>query len=232
MLGSKAGHQRLRTTPGGRLEVANRERDGPSGRSGQAGVLARAGDIDIDEVHRRAADEACNETVDRGLIEGLWRADLQEKPFIHDRDAGPHRHRLDLVVGDVDDGRLESLVETRDLRTRLNAQLGIEVRERLVHEEDGRFTDDGASKRDTLALAAGEFLGLAIEQILELDRLCRFLHPPLDLRLGHLPQLEAERQVLTNRHVRVQGVALEDHRDIAILGRHIVDHPVTDPQRA
>ena len=28
--------------------------------------------------------------------------------------------------------------------------------------------------------------------------------------------------------MRVQGIVLEDHRDIAILRRHVVDHPVAD----
>ena len=146
------------------------------------------------------------------------------------RDA--HRHRLDLVVGHVDDGRLEALVEPRDLGAGLDAQLGVEVGERLVHQEDGRLADDRPTERDALALAAGQLLRLAIEQLLELDRLGRLVDPALDLGLGDLAQLEPEGEVVAHRHVRVERVALEDHRDVAILGRHVVDDAIADAEGA
>ena len=46
-----------------------------------------------------------------------------------------------------------------------------------------------------------------------------------------MPQFETKREVVANAHVRVEGVALEHHRDVAILGRHIVDDPLADSQR-
>ena len=57
-------------------------------------------------------------------------------PFVHDGDAVTHRHRLDLVVGDVDERGRQPPVQLDELGARLHAQLGVEVRERLVHEED------------------------------------------------------------------------------------------------
>ena len=149
-----------------RLAIAGGERDRPVGRSDEPGRVARALDVDLDEVHRRAADEAGDEPVDRGVVEGLRRADLLEQALAHDRDPRAHRHRLDLVVGDVDDGRLEALVEPGDLGARLDAQLGVEVGEGLVHEEHRRLADDRPTERDALALAAGELLRLAVEQLL------------------------------------------------------------------
>ena len=166
------------------------------------------------------------------VVERLGRADLLEQALAHDRDPGAHRHRLDLVVGDVHDGRLEALVEACDLGAGLDAQLRIEVGERLVHEEDRRLADDRATEGDALALAAGQLLGLAVEQVLQLDGLGRLLDPALDLRLGDLAQLEAEGEVVTHRHVRIERVALEDHRDVAILGRDVVDDAIADPQLA
>ena len=40
---------------------------------------------------------------------------------------------------------------------------------------------------------------------------------PVDLGLGRLADLQAELEVLADRHVRVERVALEDHGDVAVL---------------
>ena len=66
-----------------------------------------------------------------------------------------------------------------------------------------------------------------------MPRICAAsLHAAVDLRLGRLAQLQAEGHVVINGHMRIQSVALEDHRDIAILGRDIVDQLVVDVQFA
>src|SRR2546430_9570888 len=49
-----------------------------------------------------------------------------------------HRHRLDLVVSDVDGRHLERLLDARNLGPHLNTQLGVEIRERLVHQKRDR----------------------------------------------------------------------------------------------
>ena len=63
-------------------------------------------------------------------------------------------------------------------------------------------------------------------------RLGGFLDAPVDLGLGDLAQLQAEGEVVAHRHVRVERVALEDHRDVAILRRDIVDDSVADVEVA
>src|SRR5262249_51806654 len=44
-------------------------------------------------------------------------------------------HRLDLVVGDVDRRHLQPVVQPRQLRAHRRAQLGVQVRQRLVEQE-------------------------------------------------------------------------------------------------
>jgi hypothetical protein len=44
-----------------------------------------------------------------------------------------------------------------------------------------------------------------------------------DLGLGHLGDLEREPDVLPHRHVRVERIVLEHHRDVAIARRQVVD---------
>ena len=61
------------------------------------------------EVHRRRADEAGDELIGRVVVELERRADLRDQTVLHHDDAVGERHRLDLVVGDVDRGDVEGL---------------------------------------------------------------------------------------------------------------------------
>ena len=57
-----------------------------------------------------------------------------------------------------------------DFRAHLDAQLGVEVRQRLVEQENSRIAHQGAAHRHALALAAGELAGPAVEQMLDLQQ--------------------------------------------------------------
>ncbi len=74
--------------------------------------------------------------------------DLLEDAVPEHRDPVTHRHRLDLVVGDVDGRRPEPPLQLEDLRARLQTQLRVEVRERLIHQECHRLPDDGPRGSD------------------------------------------------------------------------------------
>ena len=169
-----------------------------------------------------------DEPVGRAVVELERRADLLDPAVLHDHDPVAERHRLDLVVRDVDGRRLEPLVQALELDAHLHAQLGVEVRERLVEEEHLRLAHDRAADRDALPLAAGELARLALEQLLDAEDLGRVPHALRDLGLGELPQLQPERHVVVDGHVRVQRVVLEHHRDVAVLRRQVVDDPVAD----
>ena len=153
-------------------------------------------------------------------------------PDAQNRDAVAHRHRLDLVVGDVDRGHAETLLQCLDLAAHVDAELRVEVRQRLVHEEHLRLADDRPAHGDALALAAGELLRLAVEQLLEPEQLRGLLHALPDLLLGPPLQFEAEGDVLRDGHVRVEGVVLEDHRDVAVALEHVVDPHAADVEVA
>ena len=56
----------------------------------------------LHEVHRGGADEPGDEQVRRPVVELLRRGDLLQHALLHDRDAAAERHRLGLVVRDVD----------------------------------------------------------------------------------------------------------------------------------
>ena len=65
--------------------------------------------------------------------------------------------------------------------------------------------------------------GPALEQLLDVEGSRGFLDALVDLVFRQLANPEPEGHVLVNGHVRVQGVILEDHRDVAIFGRNVVD---------
>jgi hypothetical protein len=95
-----------------------------------------------------------------------------------------------------------------------------------------RLPHNRSAQCDALSLAAGELPRLAIEIFLEPECRCGRAHALLDFVCGHVLQLERESQVLTHRHVRVKRVVLEDHRDVARLGRDIVHDAIADLDRA
>ena len=66
-----------------------------------------------EEIHLRRADEAGDEAIGRMVVELERRADLLDAPAAQHDDPVGHGHRLDLVVGDVDHGRAQPVVQRR-----------------------------------------------------------------------------------------------------------------------
>ena len=90
------------------------------------------------------------------LVDLAGRRQLLDDAAMHDGDAVGQGQRLDLVVGDVDHGRREGLVQLLQFDAQLGAKLGVEVGERLVEQEDVDLADQRPADGDALALAAGE----------------------------------------------------------------------------
>ena len=107
---------------------------------------------------------------------------------MHDDDAVGHRHRLDLVVGDIDRGGLELLMQRLDLGAHVDAQLGVEVGKRLVEQEHLRIAHDGAAHGDALALAAGKLARQPLEESVKAEPIGCAADALLDLRLLGLLQ--------------------------------------------
>ena len=106
---------------------------------------------------------------------------------VHHRDPVGHRQRLLLVVGDVDEGDPDLLLDPLELDLQALAQLQVEGAERLVEEQHLRQVDDRAGERDALLLAAGELVGAPVRLAPEPDPLELGLHPLVDLGLRRRP---------------------------------------------
>ncbi len=119
-------------------------------------------------------------------------------------------------------------MELRERCSHPHAELCVEVRERLVHEKRLRLANDRPAHGDPLALAARELRGLALQELVEAQQDRDLVDASANLRLRHSANLEPVAEVLAHAHVRIEGVALKDHRDVAMPRREIGDIPAAD----
>ena len=121
-------------------------------------------------------------------------------------------------MGDKDGGRADGALDLAQLDLHLLAQLGVEVGERLVEQQDLRLDHQSAGQRHALLLAARELAREAAGERRESDQFQSFADAPRPVVGGHALHLEPERDVLRHGHMREERVALE-HDAEAALGR-------------
>ena len=79
------------------------------------------------KVHPGRADETGDKLVGRIVIQVQRRAGLFDQPIAQHDDFIGQSHRLDLIMGDVDDGGLQFLVQAGDFNPHLHPQFGIQI---------------------------------------------------------------------------------------------------------
>jgi hypothetical protein len=162
------------------------------------------------------------------VVQVLRSIDLLQYPIAEHRDTLAERHGLDLVVRHVHRRRLQPVVQGGERRPHLDAKLGIEVRQRLIHEERARLTHHRAAHRDSLTLSTGQLGRLSLHERFQPQDRRGLRDPALHLVLLLVTQPQAEAEVLADGHVRVQRVVLEYHRDVAVLRREVRHLPSVD----
>ena len=150
------------------------------------------------------------------------RTDLNNPALMGDRQAVGHCHRLGIVRGRVESGRSPPLLDVPQLGVHAVAQLGVQMRNRLVEEEDGRLANEGTAERYALLLAAAQLGRHAAQQLVDLEHPGDRAHP-LVAGLGRVAaggprRAQREGKVLVDREMRIERVALEGHRHVAVGG--------------
>jgi hypothetical protein len=183
--------------------------------------LARIEDRRLQEVER--ADEGGDEPrAPENCRSRTACADLLHVALAHHHDAVGHGQGLLLVVRDHDRGQAELALQVADLDADFVPELGVEIGERLVEQQDVRLHGQRAGERDALLLAAGELARIACSsRPVSLTRR-RLRRRAAAIGRRDLAHLQAEADVLGDGHVREQRVGLEDQAAIALPGRQAV----------
>ena len=176
----------------------------------------------LEEVDAGVADEVRSLQVDGVLVELHRRRYLSQLALFEQSDLGGHGQGLDLVVGYVNDGCADLLVEALQLGTHVDTELCVQVGQRLVEEQQLGLGSNCTGDGHALLLTAGKLVGVAILQLVDTHELKGLHYLFLYLGMRHLFDLQTECNVVVNGHVGPQSVALEYQIQVTLAGFHIV----------
>ena len=113
----------------------------------------------------------------------------------------------------------ELVLQVLQLGAHVDAQTGVEIGERLVHQEGLRMAYDRAGEGDALALASGKLAGQIRQQLREAEARGDVASTSAD-DFGRRTLANAQRKsdILRDGHVRIKRVALKHHGDVAVAG--------------
>ena len=164
------------------------------------------------------ADELGDETCTWTFVNLTSGSNLLDTAVAHDSDLiGEHGFRL--IMRHVN-GRNPYLPgQLAQLALHGLAKLQVEGTQWLVHEQDTRGVRDRARECYPLLLPAADLDRIALSDRGQPDEVEQFFYTSVDISACVAPFLEAETDILADRHVRKQGIVLKDHSDAALLRR-------------
>ena len=178
-------------------------------------------DLAVEEVG--VADERGDERGAGRLVDLGGGVDLLDAALVHDGDAVAQRHGLALVVGDVEEGDADLVVDEVELDLHVLAQLQVERGERLVEQQHLRVVDERPGDRDALLLPAADLVGLLVLVAVHLDEVEHGVDFAVDLLARLARDAQAEGDVVADAQVREQRVVLEHGVDAAHVRRQARD---------
>ena len=132
----------------------------------------------------------------------------------------------------IDDGCAQSVMQLGNFGTHLDTKFGVQVGQRLVHQENTGITDNRTTHGDTLSLAAGKSFRLTVKQVLQIQDLSCLFNGFFNLILRNLAELQTKCHVVKYGHMRIQGIVLENHGNISVLRVYVIHNLSVNFQRA
>ena len=160
----------------------------------------------LEQAH--VAHEGGDEVRGRVLVQLARRALLHHTALVQQRDAVADGHGLALVVRHVDQRQPELGLQVQDLPAQAPAQARVQVRHRLVQQQQGRAGGERAREGDALLLALGELVGPPRRQRLDTEQLQRLASTRYGSRGSGRGQAQAEGHVVQHRQVGKQARVL------------------------
>ena len=133
-------------------------------------------------------------------------------------------------MGHVQRRDAQTRLHLTDLLAQLHAHLGVERRQRLVEQQDGRLDGECAGQGDALLLAARQLVRVVADALGQSDQAEQLLGALATVDTRLLAHAHAELDVLPSRHVGEQAVRLEHHAHVAFGGRHADEVGAVDQQ--
>src|SRR5262245_7460343 len=178
--------------------------------------------------HVVSADKVGYKTSCRTFVNIFRSADLVELAPMENPNAVAHRHRLVLIVSDVDRCHSARLMQKSSRCARFLAQFSVEVRQRFVQEQQLGTDHQGAREGDALLLASGKLVNSRLFQTSKLYFFERRGNTPEHFFTRNLSNLQSKCDILGNSQVRKQSIVLEDKTDIAAVRWIVCDVDVIE----
>ena len=185
-------------------------------------------DLALHEIHGRCANKAAHKAVGWEVVYRFRFVTLQDLPLFHDGDPISHAQGFDLIVGYVDRCRFDLLQQAFELGTHFQPQQGIQVAERLVHQQHLGPHRNGPRHGDALPLSTAHFAGETVQHVFDMQQGGGIPDPFVDLVLVELVHLQSKGDVVIHGHMWEDGITLEDHGDLALARRQVSDIPPSD----
>src|SRR5215212_6804990 len=180
------------------------------------------------QVHRGLTDEIRDEEVGRMLVDCFRGTQLLQLAIAHDSDPICHRQGFRLIVGDVDRRGFEVAQEVLQLGPHFRTEARIDMRDRLIHDQNCRVPDNSPRNRHALFLATGQLTRLPLEDVTNVESGHGAIEQSFDLSRFDSSNFEREYDVLSDCEVRVERIILKNHGDITVGWFHIVDNTVSN----
>ena len=126
-------------------------------------------------------------------------------------------------MGDVQRGDIKLLLQLADLVAHAATQVGVEVTQRLIKQQHFRLEDQRAGQRHALLLPAGDLIDKAVFESFQIHHRQRLFDAGFQLCARYAEHFQAITDILSQRHMREQGIGLKHHTDIALLNRAMGD---------